>query len=84
MTFGVRVEDDDAVVTDNEFVSADAIDEAIVVGTRYRTEVALAAGRRHGHHRQHRQHRRQPEPVPLDLGTYQHHVQRQPEPGPRS
>jgi parallel beta-helix repeat protein len=38
VTFGVRVEDDDAVVTDNEFVSADAIDEAIVVGTRYRTE----------------------------------------------
>ena len=34
VTFGVRVEDDDAVVTDNEFVSADAIDEAIVVGTR--------------------------------------------------
>ena len=39
VTFGVRVEDDDAVVTDNEFVSADAIDEAIVVGTRYRTGV---------------------------------------------
>jgi Right handed beta helix region/Periplasmic copper-binding protein (NosD) len=39
VTFGVRVEDDDAVVTDNEFVSADAIDEAIVVGTRYRTEI---------------------------------------------
>ena len=38
VTFGVRVEDDDATVTDNEFVSADAIDEAIVVGTRYRTE----------------------------------------------
>jgi parallel beta-helix repeat protein len=38
VTFGVRVEDDNAVVTDNEFVSADAIDEAIVVGTRYRTE----------------------------------------------
>jgi parallel beta-helix repeat protein len=38
VTFGVRVEDDAAVVTDNEFVSADAIDEAIVVGTRYRTE----------------------------------------------
>ena len=38
VTFGVRVEDDNATVTDNEFVSADAIDEAIVVGTRYRTE----------------------------------------------
>jgi parallel beta-helix repeat protein len=38
VTFGVRVEDDDAVVSNNEFVSADAIDEAIVVGTRYRTE----------------------------------------------
>ena len=38
VTFGVRVEDDDAVVTDNEFVSADVIDEAIVVGTRFRTE----------------------------------------------
>lgn len=38
VTFGVRVEDDGAEVTDNEFVSADAIDEAIVVGTRYRTQ----------------------------------------------
>ena len=38
VTFGVRVEDDAAVVTDNEFVSPDAIDEAIVVGTRYRTQ----------------------------------------------
>lgn len=37
VTFGVRVEDDDAQVTDNEFTSADAIDEAIVVGTHYRT-----------------------------------------------
>ncbi len=38
VTFGVRVEDDHAVVTDNEFASPDAIDEAIVVGTRYRTQ----------------------------------------------
>jgi hypothetical protein len=37
VTFGVRVEDDGAVVTDNEFTSADAIDEAIVIGTRFRT-----------------------------------------------
>jgi parallel beta-helix repeat protein len=37
VTFGVRVEDDDAVVTDNEFVSNDAIDEAVVIGTHYRT-----------------------------------------------
>jgi parallel beta-helix repeat protein len=38
VTFGVRVEDDNATVSDNQFTSADAIDEAIVVGTRYRTE----------------------------------------------
>jgi parallel beta-helix repeat protein len=38
VTFGVRVEDDRAVVADNEFVSPDSIDEAIVIGTRYRTE----------------------------------------------
>jgi parallel beta-helix repeat protein len=39
VTFGVRVEDDDAEVTDNEFTSADAIDEAIVIGTHRRTVV---------------------------------------------
>jgi hypothetical protein len=33
----VRVEDDRAVVTGNAFVSDDVIDEAIVVGTHYRT-----------------------------------------------
>lgn len=37
VTFGVRVEDDDAEVTGNTFTSDDAIDQAIVVGTRYRT-----------------------------------------------
>jgi hypothetical protein len=41
VTFGVRIEDDGAVVTDNEFVSDDAIDEAIVLGTRYRTTELL-------------------------------------------
>jgi parallel beta-helix repeat protein len=39
VTFGVRVEDDDAEVIDNEFASADAIDEAIVIGTHQRTTV---------------------------------------------
>jgi|GEM_PF-557201 len=38
VTFGVRVEDDDATVSDNDFVSDDVVDEAIVVGTRYRTQ----------------------------------------------
>lgn len=37
----MRVEDDGAVVTGNTFTSDDAIDEAIVVGTHYRT-TALA------------------------------------------
>jgi parallel beta-helix repeat protein len=37
VTFGVRVEDDGAQVTDNTFTSADAIDEAIVIGTHQRT-----------------------------------------------
>jgi len=41
VTFGVRVEDDDAVVEDNEFTSDDPAHQAIVVGTKYRTE-ALA------------------------------------------
>jgi hypothetical protein len=39
VTFGIRVEDDDAVVTDNAFVGDDPADEAIVVGTRYRTQI---------------------------------------------
>ena len=37
VTFGVRVEDDHTAVTDNQFTSSDAIDEAIVVGTHHRT-----------------------------------------------
>ena len=37
VTFGVRVEDDRAVVVDNEFTSGDPAHEAIVLGTRYRT-----------------------------------------------
>jgi hypothetical protein len=38
VTFGVRVEDDRAVVTGNQFTSSDPAHEAIVFGTRYRTE----------------------------------------------
>jgi parallel beta-helix repeat protein len=38
VTFGVRVEDDDAVVEDNVFSSDDPAHQAIVVGTKYRTE----------------------------------------------
>jgi nitrous oxidase accessory protein NosD len=37
VTFGVRVEDDRAVVTGNEFTSDDPAHEAVVVGTRFRT-----------------------------------------------
>jgi parallel beta-helix repeat protein len=37
VTFGVRVEDDRAVVVDNEFTSGDPAHQAIVLGTRYRT-----------------------------------------------
>lgn len=37
VTFGIRVEDDDAEITGNTFTSSDAIDEAIVVGTEHRT-----------------------------------------------
>lgn len=39
VTFGVRVEDDRAVVADNTFTSGNPIDEAIVVGTQHRTTV---------------------------------------------
>lgn len=39
VTFGVRVEDDDNQIIDNEFTSAEAIDEAIVIGTQQRTTV---------------------------------------------
>jgi len=42
VTFGVRVEDDGAVVEDNEFSGDDPAQQAIVVGTRSRTE-ALGA-----------------------------------------
>jgi len=41
VTFGVRIEDDDAVVEDNTFTSSDPAHQAIVLGTRYRT-TALA------------------------------------------
>jgi hypothetical protein len=37
VTYGVRVEDDNAVVADNEFGGADAAQQAIIVGTRFRT-----------------------------------------------
>jgi hypothetical protein len=42
VTFGVRVEDDGAVVADNEFLGEDPAQQAVVVGTRFRTD-ALAA-----------------------------------------
>jgi parallel beta-helix repeat protein len=38
VVFGVRVEDDGAWVADNEFTSGDPAHQAIVVGTRFRTE----------------------------------------------
>jgi hypothetical protein len=38
VTFGVRVEDDGAVVADNAFESADPAHQAVVIGTRFRTE----------------------------------------------
>jgi parallel beta-helix repeat protein len=38
VTFGVRIEDDGAVVADNQFTSTDPVDEAIVVGTQNRTQ----------------------------------------------
>jgi len=41
VTFGVRIEDDDAVVEDNTFTSSDPAHQAVVLGTRYRT-TALA------------------------------------------
>jgi parallel beta-helix repeat protein len=37
VTYGVRVEDDGAVVADNEFSGADAGQQAVIVGTRFRT-----------------------------------------------
>lgn len=37
VTYGVRVEDDRAVVMDNEFTGTDPAQQAIVVGTRFRT-----------------------------------------------
>ena len=39
VTFGVRVEDDRAVVADNRFTGGDPRQDAIVIGTRYRTSV---------------------------------------------
>jgi parallel beta-helix repeat protein len=42
VTYGVRVEDDDAVVEGNEFTGSDPAQQAVVVGTRLRTD-ALAA-----------------------------------------
>lgn len=38
VTFGVRVEDDRAVVADNVFTSADPAHQAVVIGTRFRTD----------------------------------------------
>ena len=81
VTFGVRVEDDDADRDRQRLRQRRRRShEAIVVGTRYRTEALVAAGRRHDHHRQQRQHHGQPESVSLDAGAHQHDVQRQPEP----
>jgi parallel beta-helix repeat protein len=37
VTYGVRVEDDGAVVADNEFSGADPAQQAVIVGTRFRT-----------------------------------------------
>lgn len=37
VTFGVRIEDDDAVVEDNTFTSTNPADQAIVLGTHQRT-----------------------------------------------
>lgn len=39
VTYGIRIEDDDAVVEGNRFVASSADHHAIVVGTPYRTEV---------------------------------------------
>jgi len=38
VTFGVRVEDDGAVVADNVFTSSDPAHQAVVIGTRFRTD----------------------------------------------
>jgi parallel beta-helix repeat protein len=39
VTYGVRVEDDRAVVADNTFTGTDPAQQAIIVGTRFRTPV---------------------------------------------
>ena len=37
VTYGIRVEDDHAVLEDNEFTGSDPAQQAIIVGTRFRT-----------------------------------------------
>jgi hypothetical protein len=46
LTYGVRIEDDDALVEQNRFVSADAGTEAVLVGTNDRTTVSAHPVRR--------------------------------------